>query len=142
MIRYILIPLLVIAVTALGCRRSDQGALPAGGREVSSWIADLRDPKPQVRRQAVLKLVNVGDDDPAVAEGLALALHDSDVLVRRDSVHAVVKLKQPSEAVLARLREMNGTDPDSRARDYARRAWQSSVVLSERSDPFELLVYR
>ena len=66
-------PLLVIAVTALGCRRSDQGPLPAGGREISFWIADLRDPKPQVRRQAVLKLGNVGDDDPAVAEGLALA---------------------------------------------------------------------
>ena len=33
----------------------------AGGREVKSWIADLHDPKPQVRRQAVLKLGNVGD---------------------------------------------------------------------------------
>jgi HEAT repeat protein len=92
------------------------------GREVSFWIADLRDPKPQVRHQADLKLGNVGDDDPAVAEGLALALHDSDVLVLRDAVHAVVKLKQPSEAVLARLREMNGTDRDAGARDFARRA--------------------
>lgn len=120
--RYMIIPLLVIAATASGCSRSEQGPPLAGGREVRSWIADLRDPKPQVRRQAVRKLGNVGDDDPAVAEGLAVVLHDSDVLVRRDAVHAVVKLKQPGEAVLARLREMNGTDPDTTARDFAGRA--------------------
>jgi len=94
----------------------------AGGRELNSWVAELSNPKPQVRRQAVLKLGNVGDADPAAAEGLASALHDSDVLVRRDAVHAVVKLKQPSEAMLARLREMNHTDPDATVRDFAKRA--------------------
>jgi hypothetical protein len=34
----------------------------------------LHDPKPQVRRQVVLKLRNVGDADPSVAEDLAEAL--------------------------------------------------------------------
>ncbi len=122
MIRYYLFPLLVLAAVASGCGRSERGPLLAGGREVRSWVAELRDPKPRVRRQAVLKLGNVGDDDPAVAEGLALALRDSDVLVRRDAVHAVVKLKQPSDAVIARLREMNETDPDAIVRDFAKRA--------------------
>jgi HEAT repeat protein len=122
MIRYYLFPLLVMAAAASGCRRSEQGPLLSGGREVHSWVAELRDPKPKVRRQAVLKLGNVGGDDPEVAEGLALALHDSDVLVRRDAVHAVVKLKQPSEAMLARLRAMNATDPDATVRDFAQRA--------------------
>jgi HEAT repeat protein len=89
---------------------------------VKSWVAALRDPKPRVRREAVLKLGNVGDADPTAAEGLALALRDSDVLVRRDAVHAVVKLKQPNEDMVARLREMNGSDPDPTVRDFAKRA--------------------
>jgi HEAT repeat protein len=112
----------IMAAGTGGCSRSEQGPLLAGGREVSSWVAELKDPKPQVRRQAVLKLGNVGDADSAVAEGLAGALHDSDVLVRRDAVHAVVKLKQPSAAIVQRRQEMNRTDPDATARDFAKRA--------------------
>ena len=77
---------------------------------------------PQVRRQAVLKLGNVGDADPAAADGLASALGDSDVQIRRDAVHAVVKLKQPGERVLLRLHEMNRTDPDLTVRDFAGKA--------------------
>ncbi len=107
---------------ASGCGQTDRGPTLAGGREIGSWIADLSSPKPKVRRQAVLKLGNVGDADPAVAEGLASALRDSDLLVRRDAVHAVVKLKQPTEAILARLQEMSQKDPDATARDFASRA--------------------
>ena len=94
----------------------------AGGREVKSWIADLHDPKPQVRRQAVLKLGNVGDADPAAAEGLAEALRDSDAIVRRDAVSAVAKLSKPSEEIMAWLRIMGDRDRDPRVRDYAKRA--------------------
>jgi HEAT repeat protein len=122
MIRHIRFALLVIAATSTGCGPSEQGPLLAGGREVRSWVAELSDPKPRVRRQAVLKLGNVGDADPAAAEGLARALQDSDVLVRRGALHAIVKLKQPSEAVLAQLKEMNTTDPDATVRDFAKRA--------------------
>ena len=107
---------------ASGCGRNTPGPLLAGGREVSSWIAELSDPKPTVRRHAVLKLGNVGDADPAAAEGLAGALRDSDVLVRGDAVHAVVKLKQPSAAIVERLQEMNRSDPDAAVRDFAQRA--------------------
>ena len=65
---------MVIALIAWpGCCRR-RGPLLAGGREVKSWLADLRDPRPQVRRQAVLKLGNVGDTDPTAAAGLAEAL--------------------------------------------------------------------
>jgi HEAT repeat protein len=122
MIKFLIFALLLMASVASGCGRSEQGPLLAGGRAVSAWVAELSDPKPQVRRQAVLKLGNVGDADPTAAEGLTSALHDSHVLVRRDAVHAVVKLKQPSEAMLARLREMNRTDPDATVRDFAKRA--------------------
>ena len=94
----------------------------AGGREVKLWIADLHDPKPQVRRQAVLKLGNVGDSDPTVAEGLAEALRDTDAIVRRDAVSAVAKLSHPDEEIMARLRVMRDRDDDPRVRDYANRA--------------------
>ena len=89
---------------------------------MKSWLADLHDPKPQVRRQAVLKLGNVGDADPAVAEGLAGALRDSDATVRRDAVSAVAKLSKPNEEIMAWLRIMAERDNDSRVRDYATRA--------------------
>jgi HEAT repeat protein len=121
MSRFLFVSLASAAVIS-GCGRNEHGPLLAGGREVSSWVTELNDPKARVRRQAVLKLGNVGDDDPAAAKGLAQALYDSDVMVRRDAVHAVVKLKQPSEAIVARLQEMSRTDPDATVRDFAKRA--------------------
>jgi HEAT repeat protein len=94
----------------------------AGGRELKSWLADVHDPKPQVRRQAVLKLGNVGDSDPAAAEGLAEAIRDSDAIVRRNAVSAVAKLSKPSDEILVWLMIMGDRDPDLRVRDYAERA--------------------
>jgi hypothetical protein len=71
---------------------------------------------------AVLKLGNVGDADPSVAEALAEALRDSDALVRHDAVLAVVKLKQPGEAIKAQLESMSSGDKDAKVRDVAKRA--------------------
>jgi HEAT repeat protein len=105
-----------------GCNQEERGPILAGGREVKSWVADLHDPKPQVRRQAVLKLGNVGDADPTVAEGLAEALRDTDAVVRRDAVRAVAKLKKPNEAIMAQLKVMSESDRDALARNYAQRA--------------------
>jgi HEAT repeat protein len=114
--------IMITLLTVSGCNKEERGPILAGGREVKSWVADLHDPKPQVRRQAVLKLGNVGDADPSVAEGLAEALRDTDAIVRRDAVRAVAKLKNPSEAIMAQLKVMSETDRDSLARDYAQRA--------------------
>lgn len=109
-------------VAALGCSRAAQGPMLAGGREVKSWLADLHDAQPRVRRQAVLKLGNVGDADLAAAEGLAEALRDTDALVRRDAVLAVAKLTKPSETILARLRVMSESDRDTLVRSHAQKA--------------------
>lgn len=114
--------LAIALLSVSGCNREERGPVLAGGREVKSWIADLRDPKPQVRRQAVLKLGNVGDTDPAAAEGLAGALRDSDPVVRRAAVSAIAKLSKPNEEIMAWLRTMSDRDGDSRVRDYAKRA--------------------
>jgi HEAT repeat protein len=108
--------------TVAGCAREERGPILAGGREVKSWVADLHDRKPQVRRQAVLKLGNVGDSDPAAAVALAEALHDPDVLVRRDAVHAVAKLTKPGEDILSQLRALSEKDRDPTVRDYAGKA--------------------
>jgi HEAT repeat protein len=113
----------VIVISSIsGCTSDERGPILAGGREVKSWIADLSDPKPQVRRQAVLKLGNVGDADPAVAEGLAAALRDKDVIVRREAVRAVAKLTQATGTIMAELKTIIASDRDSLARDYAQRA--------------------
>ena len=108
------------AVDRIGMQPGQRGPILAGGREVKSWIVDLRDPDPQVRRKAVLKLGNVGDSDPAAAVGLAEALHDSDPTVRRNAVSAVAKLRKPNEEIMACLRIMIDRDGDARVRDYAK----------------------
>jgi HEAT repeats len=114
--------IMVALLTVSGCNKEERGPILAGGREVRSWLADLHDRKPTVRRQAVLKLGNVGDADPGVADGLAEALRDTDAVVRRDAVRAAAKLKNPNEAILAQLKVMSESDRDSLARDYAQRA--------------------
>jgi hypothetical protein len=114
--------LLGVLVAILGCQAEERGPILAGGREVRSWIADLHNPQPKVRRQAVLKLGNVGDSDSAVADALAEALRDSDPLVRRDAVMAVAKLLKPGDAVIAQLKVMEKSDRDSLTRDFAKRA--------------------
>jgi HEAT repeat protein len=116
------VSLMIALWTITGCSQEERGPILAGGREVKSWIADLRDPKPQVRRQAVLKLGNVGDADPTVADGLAEALRDKDAVVRREAVRAVAKLPRASETIMAQLKLMSENDRDSLARDYAKRA--------------------
>ena len=106
---------------ASGCSHEEPDFL-AGGREVESWIAALHDPDPQVRRQAVMKLGNVGDADPAAAEGLTEALCDTDVQVRRAAVFAVVKLDKPSEAITSQLDIMSRNDSEPGVREVAGKA--------------------
>jgi HEAT repeat protein len=113
---------MILLMTTSGCRREERGPFLAGGREVKSWVADLHDPKPAVRRTAVLKLGNVGEGDPAVLEALAEALRDKDALVRRDAIMAIAKQKNPSEAVRAQLKTMSESDRDSLVRDHAKKA--------------------
>src|SRR5215831_2857553 len=72
-----LAPLLLLVY---GCAREEQHVL-AGGREIESWLEEIHDPSPRARRQAVQKLGNVGEEDPAVAEALCEALQDSDAQV-------------------------------------------------------------
>ena len=112
----------VLLLTAAGCSSHEELPMLAGGREVESWLAALHDRDPKVRRKAVLKLGNVGDADPDVEEGLAGALCDSDVQVRRDAVFAVVKLQHPGEEIISQLEAMRREDNEPGIRDVATRA--------------------
>ncbi len=112
---------LVMAVLAVGCG-GPRATFQAGGREVKAWVDDLKSPKAQVRRVAVMKLGNVGEADPAAAEALVGALRDPDAPVRHDAVIAVVKLKEPGPEIVSGLESMAKGDKDPRARDAATKA--------------------
>ncbi len=105
-----------------GCGAEPRGPFQAGGRDVKSWVDDLKSPKSALRRQAVHKLGNVGDVDPAAAEALNRALNDSNALVRHDAVIAVLKLSAPNDAIVARLQVMAKSDSSPPARDAAKKA--------------------
>lgn len=126
--RPVIFLIIAVALTLVaGCSKEDRGPLLIGGRELKSWLTDLHDLKPIVRRQAVLKLGNVTESDPAVGEALAAALSDKDATVRREAVFAVVKLKQPAPEIVLRLETMGRNDPDPKVRDAAKRA---AILLS------------
>jgi len=112
----------IALLTVSGCNREERGPILAGGREVETWVAELHDPNRQVRRQAVLKLGNVGDADSTVAEALGETLRDKDAIVRRDAVRAVAKLPKAIEAVMAQLKVMSESNRDALVRNYAQRA--------------------
>ena len=120
--RLIIVTVITALAVASGCGGEPKGPVLAGGREVKSWLTALHDPKPIVRRQAILKLGNVGDSGPSVAEALAEALGDSDPLVRRDAVLAIGKLTKPNEATIAQLDAMSRSDRDPSVRDFSKRA--------------------
>ena len=114
-----------LAACGVGCQSDERGPTLAGGHEVAHWVKALGDPNPKVRREAVLKLGNVGDADPTVAEALAKTLEDSDAQVRYDAVFAVVKLRAPSAAIKSTLETMSRNDKDARVRDVSTKALAS-----------------
>ena len=118
----VLVMLAGTAVCGPGCGQEERGPTLSGGREVKAWVKDLQDPKPKVRRQAVLKLGNVGDDDPTALERLGQALNDTDPLVRHDAVLAVAKFRNPVRLIKAQIESMSKSDKDARVRDVAQRA--------------------
>jgi HEAT repeat protein len=111
----------LLLLSPAGCGGEPRGPILAGGREVKSWVAEIHDPKPKVRRLAVLKLGNVGDTDPSAVDALTEALKDKDALVRADAIKAVAKFAKPTETILQELKSMQ-SDRDATVRDYAAKA--------------------
>ncbi len=116
------VAILVALALAAGCGGESRAPFQAGGRQVKDWVGDLKSPKATVRRQAVHKLGNVGDADPAAAEALAGALRDPDALVRHDAVLGVLKLEKLGRVPAPRSTAMAQRDKDAKVRDVAKKA--------------------
>src|SRR5262245_60009061 len=75
-------------VPSAGCAKPQ--AL-GGGKPASHWVGALQGPDPKVRKQAALKLGNIGASDPRALPALIGALKDTDAGVRREAIVALVK---------------------------------------------------
>jgi hypothetical protein len=91
----------------------------SGGQTVSHWIDALRSPDPNVRKEGVFKLGNVGAADPAVEKALVSALDDADARVRMAAITALLKTDSAVNDAAAKLAELKSRDPDPKVRAAA-----------------------
>jgi HEAT repeat protein len=112
--------MLLLALSAAGCGPARPTL--AGGKPVSHWTQALRDPRPEVRREAAAKLGNVGPSDPAALPTLRAALDDADAGVRREAIVALVKCGPAAREAAPTLEQLRQNDRDAQVRLYAGRA--------------------
>jgi HEAT repeat protein len=107
------------AVFLLGCGKARP---PDLGKQVERWVQALHDPDARVRKNAILKLGNVGPADAAVLPALREALKDRDAAVRREAILALLKCGPAAGEAVPELAALRQGDRDPRVRDYAARA--------------------
>ncbi len=100
-----------------GCRPARP--VLAGGKPVAHWLQALQASNPQMRRNAIIKLGNVGAADPAALPAVVAALKDPDPGVRREAILAVLRSPAKARETGPVLREMRDGDPDGRVRSAA-----------------------
>jgi hypothetical protein len=119
----VLAPSLIVLLVPLllaGCTK-EQTVL-AGGKPIDHWVAAARDPSEKVRKQAIQKLGNVGNTDPAVLPVLIAALKDASPSIRREAIIAIVKYGPGAEQAIDALKTLAATDADPQIRGYAAQA--------------------
>ena len=118
------VKLLVVSGMVVGLCGCAAKATPtlAGGKPVSHWVENLKNPDPKIRKDAVEKLGNVGGADPAAFPAVCGALSDADPKVRCEAILAVVKFDKTAREIIPRLEVMHRSDVSSQVRDYAGRA--------------------
>src|SRR5437660_8597859 len=84
-----IIAIMLVTFSLAGCHKEQP--LLAGGKSVAHWIERSRDPSDKVRKEAVAKLGNVGNADPAVLPALIAALKDQNSGVRRVAIVGILK---------------------------------------------------
>ncbi|MDB5308863.1 MAG: hypothetical protein JWO38_3065 [Gemmataceae bacterium] len=110
-----------VLVAALGgCARTKP--TQAGGKPVDYWVEALRNPDPQVRKEAVFKLGNVGPADPAAYPAVVGAIRDADPKVRCEVILALMKFGPRAKEAGPTLGDLKAHDPDARVRSHASRA--------------------
>lgn len=113
--------LLLLALLLAGCNKESPPVL-AGGKPIEHWVAAARDPNEKFRKQAIQKLGNVGNADPAVLPVLIAALKDASPGIRREAIIAIVKYGPGSEQAIDPLKAVAATDSDPQIRGYAAQA--------------------
>lgn len=113
----------MVALVAIGLSGCGQApATVAGGKPVSYWVAMLQSPDVKLRKNAVVKLGNVGSTDPAVFPALIRALKDTDADVRCEAILALMKFGPSAKEVIPDLTAIYRHDPNTKVRTYAARA--------------------
>ena len=103
----------------LGCGKT--APTLAGGKPVSHWVQALHDPNVKIRKEAALKLGNVGTADPAAIPALIEALKDRDASVRSEAILGLVKSGPDAAAARPALEDLQKNDRDTKVRSYAAR---------------------
>ncbi len=85
-------------------------------------MGDLKHKQQQVRRQAILKLGNIGDAAPEVAPALTQALKDREPLIRKEAIYAIYKLRNVPRDTLEAVEQLSRSDRDASVRELATRA--------------------
>jgi HEAT repeat protein len=111
----------LVAVWTCGCGGSSPPTL-AGGKPVSHWVGELKNPDPKHRREAVEKLGNVGLADPEAFPAVCAAFQDADPRVRCAAVLAVLKFGETAREAVPLLEDLRKRDRDPRVREFANRA--------------------
>lgn len=131
--REIVLPLsLALGLVAFGGCYSEKQPLLAGGKPVDHWIERSRDPSDRVRKEAVAKLGNVGNADPAVLPALIAAVKDKDSAVRREAIVGILKYGPEASDARESLTIVQTNDSDPAVRAFAARAVQKLNQASSR----------
>jgi HEAT repeat protein len=109
-----------VLVGVNGCGKKPP--LVAGGQPVSYWVDALQSPDARLRKQAALKLGNIGPSDSAVVPALIGALHDADTAVRCEAILSMLKLGPDARDAVPALTEVQEKDRDPKVRAYAAKA--------------------
>ena len=91
----------------------------SGGKPASYWVRAVHDPNVSLRKQAVVKLGNIGPADEAALPAVLAALRDREPAVRKEAILALLKFGHAGREALATLDDLQERDPDPKVRRYA-----------------------
>src|SRR5262249_8547090 len=111
---------LAIGLAACGC--SPTKPTQAGGKPVSHWVQELKNPDAKVRRHAIAKLGNVGPKDASALPAVRDSLADADAGVRAEAIQAVMKFGAAAKEAESQLVALEKSDPSAQVRQYAGKA--------------------
>jgi HEAT repeat protein len=114
---------LVMSSTALAQAQPVHSKEPvAGGRPLSSWVADLKAPAPQTRNAAAYEIAGMGAQAAAAVPALIEALEDPIAAVRYPVTVALLEIGPAAKAAVPRLQQMVEEEINDEIAASARRA--------------------